>query len=592
MDIGRIKMFVPKRLFAMGERECQRVFSNKKWKISSQYIYIPIALAVAFLAFFSQIPYSMQKSATTSSSIFKVWLGGCFIGILTSCGILTYCSMKKKVLLVDKKICLTSILSALIISVAHRHAFAARILHRTELMCSKMNICIPTTLLDLCIFIFLFLCIISLFFILVVFTYFFYKWFYHLAMLITKEISPCEKKGLVIVWILYVVLITFSYTKTNVFYNISHRVDLIYTFDTGILYETNAWMVLDSQENDIRQPLFALFSAPICVLPYLFSEVFFFIPNLYAYLLAFTQAFLILSSFLIICRMSVKSNTVERIVLFVMLSTTFPAFLFILNMEQYAFALFWAIVFIFLLCIKYTSKRWLQFPLVAACGSIMTSWILLLTTWTRGIFLGNIRYCVKTVTLFLVLCLVYLRINVITCSVNSITSLLSGYSTLSASAHDNYGFYNRIIQFSYFVYSCVLAPETFVVKNSSIYSYQMCEPVHLKICGIVFFCFAMFGFWVSRERTIAKISLLWIALSVFLLLVIGYGTVENGTVLYTLYFSWAYYILMFFALCRIIPSHAKLRLALFGGIVVLQTAINFPAIIRTIQFGIHYYPAR
>ena len=584
MFIGRIKLSV-QRSIAVLDGICHQIWlSDEKYKIYSKKVYVPIALAVVFLTFFSP-----------NLDGFVLWSLGCLIGILTSCGILIYCGKKKKVLLADKKFCLISVFSASMISLSHRHDLAERVFRRTSFLCSMLKINVSSIAADLCNLAIMISGTVLLFFVFVVFTYFFYKWFYRHAKSIAKEFSSSEKKELMFFWLLYIILITLSYLKTYVFYNISYPfiVDIVYTSDTGLLYETNTWLVLSAPENDIRQPLFALFSAPFCVLPYFISGIFFFIPNLYAYLMAFTQAFIILSSLLIICRIVMESSSVERMLLFAMLSTTFPVFLFITNMEQYAFALFWVVVYLYLLCVKNTSKRGLQFPLVAAAGSIMTSWILLLTTWTRGKLLENIRYCIKTVVLFLVLCIVFFRVSVITGAVNRTAYLLGSFSTLSAQTNNDCDLYHRIIQFSNFVYSCVFAPEsTIVVNRLGHWSYQMCELGHIKICGIFFFCFAMFGFWVSRKKTIAKVSLLWIALSVLLLLVIGYGTVENGTVLYTLYFSWAYYILMFFALCRIIPLYAKLRLAVFGGIVILQTAINFPAIIRTIQFGIHYYPAR
>lgn len=582
MLIGKIIILAQQGLFAVADFFCfRKMLSNEKLAVSSKTIYIPIIFAVLFFSF-----------ASPTSQGFAFWLVSCFMGILTSCGIFIYCRKRKKVLLLDKKYCFISLLSASIISVSQRNDLAERILRGTERLCLMLKISLSSSMLDLCNMVFLLGGTLSCFFVFAVFTYFFYKWFYRHVKLIARDISPYEKKELMIIWILYVVLIAFSYTKTNVFYNISCQMDVIYTSDTGLLYDTNTWLVLRAPQNDIRQPLFALFSAPICVLPYFISNIFFFIPNMYAYLLAFIQAFFILSSFLIICRMTEESNIIERMFLFAMLSTTFPAFLFILNMEQYAFALFWVVLYLYFLCIKKESKKRLWFPLIAAGGTLMTSWILLLTTWTRGKILENIRYCLKNVVFFFVLCIVYFRASVIAGAINDITSILTRFSSLSPSAHDNCGFYDRVVQFSNFAYSCVFAPKSVAVNNSSFWSYQLCKPVCYNILGIVLFCFALFGCWVDRKKTIAKVSLLWIALSVLLLLVIGYGTVENGTVLYTLYFSWAYYVLIFSSLCWIVPLSMKFRSMVFCGIVILQIAINFPAVLRLIQFGINYYPAQ
>ena len=58
---------------------------------------------------------------------------------------------------------------------------------------------------------------------------------------------------------------------TDAFYGTPYEFDVIYTADSPKLVGENAYLSLRHQENDLRQPLFALFASPFMGLPYLIS---------------------------------------------------------------------------------------------------------------------------------------------------------------------------------------------------------------------------------------------------------------------------------------------------------------------------------
>ena len=78
-----------------------------------------------------------------------------------------------------------------------------------------------------------------------------------------------------------------------------------------------------------------------------------------------------------------------------------------------------------------------------------------------------------------------------------------------------------------------------------------------------------------------------------MLLILGWGTAENGLILYALYFGWAYLVLLF-QLVEKIETTLRIKyltvvcgIAASGGLLVL----NIPAILEMISFAIAYYPA-
>jgi hypothetical protein len=94
-----------------------------------------------------------------------------------------------------------------------------------------------------------------------------------------------------------------------------------------------------------------------------------------------------------------------------------------------------------------------------------------------------------------------------------------------------------------------------------------------------------------REKTV-RIAGVWAGFSVLLLLIVGWGAPENGMILYTLYFGWAFLLLLFRLLERI---EAKLKFSLLTPlvtctIVALLGWINFCGIGKLLAFAISSYP--
>ena len=99
------------------------------------------------------------------------------------------------------------------------------------------------------------------------------------------------------------------------------------------------------------------------------------------------------------------------------------------------------------------------------------------------------------------------------------------------------------------------------------------------------------GGMVTKLRA-ARIAGAWIGFSALLLLAVGWGAPENGMILYTLYFGWAFAVLLFRLLQR---AAEKLKFGLLTPlvtctIVVLLGWINFRGIGELLAFAFSCYP--
>ena len=83
----------------------------------------------------------------------------------------------------------------------------------------------------------------------------------------------------------------------------------------------------------------------------------------------------------------------------------------------------------------------------------------------------------------------------------------------------------------------------------------------------------------------------WVVFSVIMLLLFGWGTKENGLILYALYFGWAFLVLLFQLLEKIEEKlHVRFLLPFVTACAVAALlAINIPAIKELLDFAIIYY---
>ena len=393
-------------------------------------------------------------------------------------------------------------------------------------------------------------------------------------------------------WIVYGILLiamlgymVFSLAQSQAFYGTELSYDIIYTSDSPSLVKGNVYLALTHPENDLRQPLFAVFAAPFVGIPYLLARVMGASATVQAILMNSAQILMLFTANFMLAKM-LKLNSVKRICFMLLTSCTYTQLLFTLMMEQYIVAYFWLIFSIYLIVENQQPER---IALWGAGGTLLTSMILLpfmsnkspvkdFKAW----FMDMVKYGLEFVALMLVFC----RFDVI-------FNLMSRISFLSGFTGKTVTFADKIYQYTDFICNCFVAPDAGVNTTAVDHiSWQLNPATGISFIGILILVLvAISAIW-NRDKKSSLLAAGWVGFSVIMLLGLGWGTKENGLILYSLYFGWAFLVLLF-QLAEKIESKLNIKFLVPVVTIVAVVAllvINIPAIMEMVNFAITYYP--
>ena len=109
--------------------------------------------------------------------------------------------------------------------------------------------------------------------------------------------------------------------------------------------------------------------------------------------------------------------------------------------------------------------------------------------------------------------------------------------------------------------------------------------------GLAVIALAAAGVLVSRKDRFSRICAVWMGFSLVLLGLVGWGTIDNGLMLYTLYFGWAFAAMIYrfldWALGRVRP----LKLAVIMGLILALGFCNVNMLRGVLVFGTQFFPA-
>lgn len=382
-----------------------------------------------------------------------------------------------------------------------------------------------------------------------------------------------------------VILSAVVFAQTDAFYGTAYDYDVIYTGDSPALVKDCAYLTLTHLQNDLRQPLFAVFAGPFLGLPYLLGKLTGSV-ILQAILMNSIQIVMLFAAHFLLAKM-LKLSPAGRICFLLLTSFTYTHLLFMLMMEQYIIAYFWMIFCMYLIAEAGKPER---FALWGAGGTLLTSMILLpfmsdkhpikqFGTW----FWDMVKLGLSFVGLMLVFC----RFDVI-------FDLTSKIVSLSDFGGAGLTMLEKLYQYTAFVIGCFAAPNAGVNTTTFDHiSWQLNPVTDIHWLGVAIVVLAVVSFLCNRKKKVSQFAAAWIALSWVMLLVLGWGTGENGLILYGLYFGWAFLALLV-QLVETIERKCNVNFLLpvicIGGAVALA-AVNFPAIEAMLRFAIAHYPA-
>lgn len=380
--------------------------------------------------------------------------------------------------------------------------------------------------------------------------------------------------------------VTALFMQTEAFYTTKVPYDVIYTSDSSDFMILNPYVMLMHHQNDLRQPLFAVFSAPFLGIPYLISSVFFDNGLAEALMVTYVQVLILMLSNLMLAKM-LRTTAAKRVCFMVAMCSTYSYLLFVLMLEQYIMAYFYLILFFYLYCEK---NRASEFALYGAGGSLLTS-LILMPLMSRRLpwkdFWGWFEDMANCGARFAVLMLCFCRYGIF-------YSLMGYVNELSRWTGVRLSMSGRIFQYTEFINSCLFAPPAGVENAlNGWYSWQLLPAEGIRYAAVVILLLAAAGFVCSRNKRVSQFAMGWILFSVIMLVGLGWGTKENGLILYALYFGWAFVVLLF----QLVDyAGEKLQLRFLAevatiGFSVVAFAVNIPAILKIVHFGMQYYPS-
>ena len=394
-----------------------------------------------------------------------------------------------------------------------------------------------------------------------------------------KRMTLTEKRYFIISTVFFSLLVIIIYSFTSVFYlpklngNIQ-AFDVIYSSDTGAHGILQSYVMNNAVENDLRQPLFAIFSYCFMIVPYLLSKMIG-VESCFYILSAIIQVFL-LSVISVIFTRLMNLDDKKSIIFYLIYNLSYPYILFSLNMEQYIFGLFWLIMFIYS---KYNDDE-CKFMFCASTGSLLTNGILFpFISKEKKIKKCIIDYCI-TGLYFIGLICIFGQLPLLI-DIAKGTNHLSNYVATDLSSTKYY-------QFSHFITNCFIAPSKYIVVEIFDHpSFQLPIYSSFDYMGFVIFILCFIGFFRSDKSFFDKVCLFWMFFSIFIMIVLGYGTNENGLILYSLYFGWAYVCLLF----RLIESIKNKYIFLIVSIIciVVLILLNSKGLYDLLKFALTYF---
>ena len=378
-------------------------------------------------------------------------------------------------------------------------------------------------------------------------------------------------------------LIVCVFSRTDAFYWARQYYDVIYTSDSPAIFRWNAYMTLAHQQNDLRQPLFAVFCAPFLGVLNLVS-VFFSVP-VKAMLLNIGQiAMLIFANYLLARLMGLSA--LERASFVLLFSSTYTYMLFSLMMEQYIVAYFWLVLFLY---IRFAEKKRDRLVLYGAGGTLLTSMVLLPFA-VEGPEEKSVREWMKKALClgigFAALMLAFCRFDVF----YSFAGAVLSYARFTG---ESVPFAGRVLQYLAFAHNVILPPAAEVaMTDSGNLTWQLSEITGVSYAGAAILILVIVSMIVNIKKQSTRVFAGWWIYSVVIMVFVGWGTAENGLILYSLYFGWTLLALLF-QLVQKIGEQLHIRF-LVPAISLAAAAylfiVNFNAVKSMVTFMMIYYP--
>ena len=418
-------------------------------------------------------------------------------------------------------------------------------------------------------------------------TYCYLHWFTgfiaDLFLRLWRESDFTERLFLLGAGLLFTMMIVFTYTCTQAFYgaHINGRwfnFDLIYASDSGYLVHQDVYRNIGAEQNDLRQPLFGLAAMPFAQVAWLVSRLLPFLGRPYITIWQIIQLLLFLVAMVMLSRL-LKLQAAEKALFLVFICVCWPTLIFALTAEQYLTSVFYLILMLYLA----GEQPGNSLGFIAATGSLLTSGVWFPVVTRDRDFKVFVK---KTV----MLCLAFFAVTILC---GRLTTFLDmpGYIR-------EYGYYSgadvspvqKLMQFVTFAGACIAAPPSAPDFTAGRASWQMLPVTGWSWVGILVLALSIGGIIAGRRERLSRYCGAWIAFALLLLGIVGWGTIDNGLMLYSLYFGWAFAAMTFQLIDRVFSRVRPLKLVVMALLAMGLVSLNVNALHEVLVFGTRVYP--
>ncbi len=471
----------------------------------------------------------------------------------------------------------------------------------------------------------------------ILFLYYFYNKLGYMAEKYIKSMDKVEKWYVVISIIIITVGISVVYNMTDVFYTANlkepkvvcysadgkeiidstdikdkkivnflkeyvdnrNKFDIVYTTDTALIYLENTYSNINSSHNDLKQPLFGIFSLPFNIVPKLVSMILPKIPNLNAMLVAIVQGIMIIIAFTLLARM-LKLNGISKTIFLLFITFSYSTLLFVINLEQYVIPVFYLILFIYLVILDKKDK---DLAYIAATGSILTSGIFFPLLGKRKNFSKSIKNIfftfLKCMTIFIVSAkIIYILPGILEDKAKNNIEQFVGDGQVTI--NDKWNMYTNFVCNTMYYTETTIKDKFYctppiqiddenILAISKTKRILQANTTKTNVVGILMITLVIISCFLNRKDKFSIITSFWCIFSFILIFVFGWGVKEDGLILYTFYFSWAFICSIFKLFEKMLYKHKKLKYILGTTILLPTIAINLYGMYQTISFGIQYF---
>ncbi len=389
--------------------------------------------------------------------------------------------------------------------------------------------------------------------------------------------------------IVFLIAIFLSLFVTNVFVLKLNIVDTVYAMDSSALmhdeiYDNN----VTGLNTDVRHPTAQSISTPMGIVARVTGQVLHFIPYAQQHVLQlFTIIMIAVTGVLIIRLLALKKASLQ-IFGFIGYVCLYSSLIFTLAFEQYVPSVFFLVLFVYGMT-KNWSLKWNIFFLIASAGYIITSAFAgLAFLLKKGRPMSRRIYDLVLAGIAFLL--------VVIASGKVLTLVFAGRQLSQISEFSGASFVEKLNQFTNFLASTIMPGYHTTYFDGVYWKYKTAEvAIHqVNFVGIVVLVLALTGLWFARKSYFARVAALWAGFSFIVCVLVGWGSAMNEMALYSFYFGWSIYSLVFLGIFGLISLFVKRnrqrRLAMVALITVVSL-VNIGAYYDIIGFAHRNYPA-